>query len=56
LEPYEALFIDDHAVNVLAAREVGIHSEVFTPVPSSDRVIVMRRLLAKYNLADSEIT
>ena len=52
LEPQEALFIDDHEVNVLAAREVGLHAEVFVPAPSLDRTLAMRQLLARHRLVE----
>jgi putative hydrolase of the HAD superfamily len=51
IEPSEVLFIDDHEANVSAARNCGLHGEVFH---LSEGVGPMREILKEYGLDVSE--
>lgn len=47
IDPTQALFIDDHDANVLAARECGLHAEVFH---MSDGVGRLKAIMKEYGL------
>ena len=50
LEPQQALFLDDHDVNVAGAREGGIHASVFAIDRGSDNGRALREVLSRYEV------